>query len=157
RTAAATGLIALLWTRWAGMMSRASVSRGDSFSRYSPRYGKACRPCTAAPPRKNRHYGWSDVERLDKPRPFLNARHAQFRLTAHQALHEAAGLVRTGTVRTILQGHPKQGAPCRVHGRFPQLTGRHFAQALEAADIDLAAAIEAGLQQLLAMGIVAGV
>ncbi len=45
----------------------------------------------------------------------------------------------------------------RVHGGFLELGRRHLAQALEAADLDLAAAGELALHQLVLMRVVAGI
>ena len=62
-----------------------------------------------------------------------------------------------GRVGLGRQGHPQQGPLRRVHRRRLQIARRHLAETLEAADLDLAAAVEGALQQLLAVRVVAGV
>ena len=56
-------------------------------------------------------------------------------LVAHQPLDRVARIGRSSAVDDDLQ---KRALP-RVHGGFLELRGHHLAQALEAADLDLAA------------------
>ena len=62
-------------------------------------------------------------------------------------------LVPSGSASSHLD--PQQRALPRVHRGFLELRGHHLAQALEAADLDLAAAGELGLQQFVLVGVVA--
>src|SRR3546814_12946351 len=48
-------------------------------------------------------------------------------------------------------------APARVHGGFLELLGRHLAEALEAAHLDLAAALEVLRDEAVLLGVVHGI
>src|SRR5690349_13788413 len=62
----------------------------------------------------------------------LDEAEARLRLGTHEAVHRRLG-------RRLVVEHldPEQGALPRVHGGLLQLRGHHFAEALEAADLDL--------------------
>src|SRR5262245_52536599 len=82
----------------------------------------------------------------------LDEAEARFGFGAHQAVDGGSG-------RRFIVEHldPEQGALPRVHGGFLELRGHHFAEALEATDLDLAAAGELGLQELVLVRVVARV
>ena len=81
----------------------------------------------------------------------LDEAEARFGLGAHQRVDRVLGAA------SIASDHvdPEQRALPRVHGGFLELRGHHLAQALEAADLDLAAAGELGLQEFVLVRIVA--
>ena len=67
---------------------------------------------------------------------FLDEAEALLGLVAHQAVDGVAG-------RLLLDDlDPEERALRRVHGGFLELAGHHLAEALEAADLDLAVAVE---------------
>ena len=59
--------------------------------------------------------------------------------------------------RILGDADAEQGSLGRVHGGRLELGGGHLAEPLEAADLDFASALEMMRQQLVAMGVVAGV
>ena len=102
----------------------------------------------------------SNVDLIDELGVFGDELEAQFRLLAHQAVDQLRGFpglddVLVGMARR--QGDAQQGAGLRAHGRFLQLPGRHLAQPLEAADVDLTLAGEVLFQQFVLVGVVAGI
>src|SRR5215204_1857508 len=96
-----------------------------------------------------------DIQRflVRERRALLDEGEAGFGLVAHQALDGVAGL---GAL-VMEHRHPQQRALPRVHGGLLELRRRHLAEALEAADLDLAVALEGGLEELVLVGVVAGV
>src|SRR5690242_16257543 len=87
----------------------------------------------------------SDVEILRELCVLLDVLEAQLRLAAHQPFHQVRGLAGFRTfffVVAMRHADPKQRALLRVHGGFLELARRHLAEALEAADLDLALAGE---------------
>src|SRR5208282_922369 len=96
----------------------------------------------------------SNVEQFDRlRRALLNEGEPGLGLRSHQTLERFR---RSGSVLGH-HGDAQERAFRRIHGGVPQVSHRHFAKSLEPADIDGAAAAEAGLQQLLLMRVIAGV
>src|SRR5690348_16720203 len=81
----------------------------------------------------------------------LDEGEAELGLAAHQALDPLFGELALG----IRNGDPQQGALGGIHGGLAKLRRRHLAETLEPADLDLGAAFERGLEQLLLVGVVA--
>ena len=85
-----------------------------------------------------------NVDVFDEARVFLQELEAQLRLAAHQLLDQgwpqpsspASGSSSAAAARVTRS----RVRPAGVHGGLLQLARRHFAQALEAADLDLAPA-----------------
>ena len=104
--------------------------------------------------------GVLNVDLVDKLGVLLDILEAQLRLFPHQLLDQLRGLAGLGDVFVGMPrryGDAKQGPGLRIHGRFLQLPGRHFAQALEAADVDFGAAGELFFQQFVLVGIILGI
>src|SRR3546814_605596 len=85
---------------------------------------------------------------------------AQLRLAPHELLDQlgrlfllCAGIL----VGRAGDGDPQQRAPARVHGGFLELLGQHLAEALEAAHLDLAAALEVLRDAAVLLGVVHGI
>src|SRR5690606_12033881 len=87
----------------------------------------------------------SDIQILGERRTLLDEAETRLRLRAHEIVHRLGNLAAVA----VTDFDAQKGAPLRIHGGFLELSGIHLTEALEAADLDLAAAIEDGLQQLL--------
>src|SRR5690606_22588424 len=98
--------------------------------------------------RKGRPDG-SDVEVVSELGALLDEAETRIGLVAHQVLDRPAG------VGVLDDGDAQERAPGGVHGGFPELRWHHLAKALEAADLDLAPAVELALQQFLAVRVIA--
>src|SRR4051812_9407801 len=72
----------------------------------------------------------------------LDVAEAFFGFAAHQLLHELRGCAQRALLGVIGEHHLEQGALARMHRGFLKLARRHLAKSLEAADLDLAAAVE---------------
>src|SRR5688572_11688450 len=100
----------------------------------------------------------SDVQVARELRVLLDELETQLRLAAHQALDQVRGVARFLALFldiAVRHAHAQQHAVLRVHGGLLEIVRLHLAQALEAAYLDLDAAGELGLQQLLLVGVVA--
>src|SRR5215212_5366919 len=97
----------------------------------------------------------SDVElRLVRERrALLDEDEAGFRLVAHEALDRVA---RVGPLVGLDHDLQERALP-RIHGGFLELGRQHLAETLEAPDLDLAVPLERRLEELLLVGVVAGI
>src|SRR6266849_10070270 len=109
-------------------------------------------------------YDRLNVEIAGEAGVFLDVVEAQLGAPSHQRLDEPFGagepLVRgfdCGRVDARREDDAEERALGRVHRRLAQVARRHLAEPLEAADLDLATAVERGCHQLFAMCVVAGV